>query len=411
MSSPTKSPEAYKVTVVAPTCFYYQVPLFRSLSEDPFIDLTVYFCSDEGVSGKDVQAAYGVDENWGVENGLLIGYQSKFLRNHSPRGSYLNSLVGLVNFGIWRELSRTRPDAVIIMSWMNSTWWLIFLACLRFNIPLFFMTDANFYAEESKSPWKSWIKRNILGKFLFPNITGFLCSGTANKQLYSYYGVPDDKLIPFAYSWGYSSLIDESKGLLDQKSELRRQHGIPQDAEVILYCGRLSPEKGSMELIEAYASVSHPKKALVLVGDGRLRSRMQAYVDTNGLESVYFMGFQPRNTIAKFYAMSDLLVLPSQKETWGIVVNEALCFSLPIVVSDQVGAGVDLVESGENGYVFPAGDATALAASINQMLELPMESRLKMGERSYRVIGEWLDRNPAKPLVGYLAGLHQSRSP
>ena len=400
----------YKVAIIAPTCFYYQAPLFRALAANDRIDLIVYFCSDEGSSGKDVKSVYGTDQNWGVEDQLLDGYRSKLLKNYSPRGSYLKSLTGLANFGVWNELSRERPDAVVIMSWMNPTWWLAFLACLRFKIPVLFMTDANFYAEKLTNAWKSLIKRYFLGKFLFPLTTGFLCAGTTNRLLYTSHGVQNEKLVPFAYSWGYQQLIEKSEELRDRRMQLRKKHGVPEDASIVLYCGRLSSEKASMELLKAYQLVSHPKKALVLVGDGSLRSQMQDFIDLHGLESVYFMGFQNRNDLGDFYALADILVLPSNRETWGLVVNEALSFSLPVVVSDQVGAGVDLVISDQNGYIFPAGEIPALADQISKLLGLSDQDREKMGEKSYSLIKEWSDRDLAVPLGEYLDSIYQAQS-
>lgn len=397
---------SYRVTIIAPTCFYYQVPLFRALAADPCIDLTVCFCSDEGNSGKDVKAAYGSDEKWGVEDQLLDGYSFKFLRNYSPNGSYLKSLVGLANFGIWAELNRERPDVVIVMSWMNPTWWLTFLACLRFDIPVLFMTDANVDAEHLKSPWKSWLKRAILGKFLFRITSGFLCAGTANRQLYASYGVPDNKLVPFAYSWGYRQLIEESNQLKSSKTDLRKKYGLPQDKVLMLYCGRLSPEKGSIELLDAYEMVENPNKALVIVGDGQLRSRMEQTVKARGLKFVYFMGFQSRNDVGNFYALADFLVLPSHRETWGIVVNEALCFSLPVVVSDQVGAGVDLVIAEQTGYIFPAGNVSGLADSISRLVDLPDAERIKMGENSRKLIAQWSARDLGLSLLKYLDSIY-----
>ena len=195
--------------------------------------------------------------------------------------------------------------------------------------------SSNFSAETSKSIFRSTIKRILLGKLFFPATSGFLCAGTENKNLYSHYGVRSEKLISFAYSWGYSALISESERLKDKKTSLRKQFGIPTDAIIALYCGRLSPEKGSLELIEAYNKVSNSKKALLLVGDGPLRIQVQELAKKHKINSIYFMGFQSRNELAKFYTMSDMLVLPSHRETWGLVVNEALCFSLPVVVSDQ----------------------------------------------------------------------------
>ena len=154
-------PVSYKTTIIAPTCFYYQAPLFRELAAHSRIELTVCFCSHEGVSGTDVKSAYGVNDTWGVDDGLLKGYRHKFLRNHIPGGTYLKSLTGLANFGVWNELKRERPDVAIVMSWMNPTWWLTFLACLRFRIPMMFLTDANVNAERSKRTLKTWFKRQL----------------------------------------------------------------------------------------------------------------------------------------------------------------------------------------------------------------------------------------------------------
>jgi glycosyltransferase involved in cell wall biosynthesis len=282
---------------------------------------------------------------------------------------------------------------------MNPTWWLTFLACLKFRIPMLLMTDANVDAEYLKSTLKSWLKRILLGSFLFPSVSGFLCAGTANRQLYAFYGAPDSKLFNFAYSWGYASLIEQSKLLRNQKSELRTQYGLPQDATVILYCGRLSAEKGVSELIDAYQLVSHPRKALVLVGDGRLRQQIEKSADAYGIESIYFMGFQNREEIGKFYSLADILVLPSRQETWGMVINEGLCFSLPVVISDQVGSGRDLVIHGENGHVFPVGDVSELAKGISTLIELPDEDLLKMGGKSLSLINGWKNRDIASVLV------------
>jgi len=393
----------HKVTIIAPTCFYYQVPLFREIASSKEINSTIYFCSEEGITGSDVRAAFHSSGNWGVQEGLLEGYPSKILTNHAFRGSYLKSLIGLANFGIWRELSKERPDTVIVMSWMNPTWWLTFLACLKFRIPMLFMTDANGEAEQFKSGWKLWIKHNALGKFLFRTSSGFLCAGTANERFYTKYDVPVNKMYPFAYSWGYNILMEQADRLKDRKSELRKKYGIPQDDTVLLYCGRLSPEKGSIDLLEAYKMVPLQGKALVLVGDGQLRKTLQDIVDTQGLESVYSMGFQNRNDIGEFYALADIFILPSHSETWGIVVAEALCFSLPVIVSDQVGAGFDLVSLNENGQIFPAGDVIALADRISRLIELPKEDRLKMGQKSRSLIKEWASKDLSLMLSNHIS--------
>lgn len=125
---------------------------------------------------------------------------------------------------------------------------------------------------------------------------------------------------------------------------------------------------------------------------------MQDYTEKHSLDSVIFFGFRDRNEIKKYYATSDLLVLPSGRETWGIVVNEAMCFGLPVIASDQVGAARDLMRDGENGFVYPSGDVAALAARLQQVVDLTEEERRLMGLRSRRLIERWVKRDLVQSL-------------
>ena len=402
--SSTKS--RYKVAIVAPTCFYYQAPLFRELAAHPKIDLTVYFCSQESLSARDVQEMYKVDAQWGGDDELLEGYRFKFLRNYALRPSYLKWPFGLINFGIVKELVLGRPDAVILMSWMNPTWWMALWACVLMRIPFFYLTDANVEIERYRSRRKRQIKRIALGKTLFKLCSGFLCAGTANRNLYALYGVPEKKLFPFAYSWGYDSLLKKSEELRPQRSRIRVELGIPEQSLVVLFCGRLSHEKNLFHLVNSYHRLDRDGKALIFVGDGELRQPLKNYVDELGAGSVHFFGFQNRNRISKYYAISDLLVLPSVRETWGIVVNEAMCFGLPVIVSNQVGAGVDLIDDGQNGYRVET-DGDALFLGIKQIAGLSEEERLLMGTRSVDTMKGWLRRDLSESLVQYIESVRR----
>lgn len=393
---------SYKLIIVAPTCFYYQVALFRHLSTHPRIELTVCFCSKEALYARDVVRMYKTAAPWGDEQELLEGFKYKFVRNYSPWPSYLMWPFGLMNFGIWNEIRRKRPDGVILMSWANITWWVAILACVYYRIPFFYMTDANGQIEPLRSRWKIWLKKILLGRIIFRSCAGFLCAGAANKSLFSFYSVPERKLFAFAYSWGYESLVQDSLGLKSRRKQIRAELGITGNSFVILFCGRLSKEKDPRTLLEVYRRVNLPHTALIFVGDGELRESLQECAANAGLTSVYFLGFQNRKEIPKFYAIADALVLPSYSETWGIVVNEAMCFGLPVIVSDRVGAGPDLVQHGNNGFIFPAGDAEALAGCIRQLMDRSEEERLVMGMRSLDIIKKWSQKDLRGLLVQYL---------
>lgn len=395
-------PSVYKVAIVAPTPFYYQVPLFRAIAGHPRFDLEVYYCSKESLTAEDVAKRYKSASTWGDESELLEGYKYKFLSNYFPFGSYLRPIVGLLNPGVWKQIKDYKPDLVVLMSWMNPTWWLAVAACLFFKVPFVYLTDQNIQREPARSSLKTRIKSVFLGHFLFRLASGFLCAGTANREMYRYYGVPDGKLVPFAFSWGYETLLQAATAAESKKSLLRDELAIPNDRFVILFCGRLSPEKGLVTLLDAYAKVKTPGKTLAIVGDGPSRKTLEAYAAEKGIGPLLFYGFQNRSDISKFYVISDVLVLPSFHETWGLVVSESLCFGLPVITSDQVGASTDLVEEGHNGFTYPAGDVDALAEKLERLANLSEQERQTMGQNSRHLMERWSKRDLVESLDKYL---------
>ena len=106
------------------------------------------------------------------------------------------------------------------------------------------------------------------------------------------------------------------------------------------------------------------------------------------IKNVFFFGFQNNSQVSKYYAIADIFVLPSQGESWGVVINEAMCFGLPIITTDKVMAAYDLVREGVNGYIFPPADTTALTLALEELLSDPAK-RKKMGESSLQIISEW----------------------
>ena len=402
----------HKVMIIAPTCFYYQVDLYRELTNNPNVDLKVYFCSDESLSGQDIARQFNTQEQWGGETQMLQGYEYEFLKNYSPRPSYLKWPFGLMNLGIWKSIKRDRPDAVVLMSWMNPTWWLAILACSLHKIPFFYMTDTNVQAEPLKPKWVSWFKKLFLGKALFPAASGFLCAGESNMEFYRYFGVPDKKLIPFAFSWGYKHFLADADQLNKKRDGFRAGLGIPIDDHVFLYCGRLSPEKNPMILLDAYNRLKTGGTTLLVVGDGRLKEEAEKFAEKNNMDTVKFLGFQNRNEIAKFYAVSDALVLPSDREATGGVINEAMCFGMPVIISDQVGFGQDFVTDDFNGFSFPVGDVEILTQQLQRVMNLTEQERTVINGRSISIMDKWLNRDLPGNLTNFLDDLdNQPKKP
>ena len=120
------------------------------------------------------------------------------------------------------------------------------------------------------------------------------------------------------------------------------------------------------------------------------------------IKNVRFIGFKNRDTIPDFYIMADVIVLPSARETWGIVVNEAMCFSLPVIVSDAVGAGPDMVREGENGYTYRCGDIKELSEQLKCISAATGAESVTMRNSSLNIITEWSARDLSTTLIDAL---------
>ena len=372
----------YKIAFLISHPIQYISPLFRELAKQPEVDLTVMYCSDESIRGMQ-DPGFGKDIKWDTD--LLGGYRSIFLKNYSPFKTIFKPPLGLVNVGIFKEIRKNKYDALIVHGWHYATYWIAFIAAFISRIPVFIRSESPLNQERLKSRWKIFIKKKVFG-LLFKSVRGFLAIGVENRRFYEFYGVPRERIFHVPYSVDNERFINACYELEDSKDEIKKECGIPKDSTVILFSGKLSSKKRPMDLLRAYAMCKDGNKALIFMGEGHLRNKLEAYVKGKKLKNVYFIGFKNQGEVAKYYAPSDIFVLPSGiGETWGLVVNEAMCFHLPVIVSNMVGCGEDLVGHGENGYIFKAGDIEGLANYLDKMISDEV-LRKSMGKRSFEII-------------------------
>ena len=149
----------------------------------------------------------------------------------------------------------------------------------------------------------------------------------------------------------------------------RQEIGVEDDCFLIVTAGRLVPVKGYTYLVAALAQVitEIPNIRLVFLGDGELRGELSGQVKTLGLEKqVLFLGM--RNDVPEIISCSDLFVLPSINEGFGVVLLEAMAMKCPIVATN-VGGVPEVVLDGETGILVPPGDPVQLARGIIRLLK------------------------------------------
>ncbi len=363
----------------------YFSPLFKEIAKRTEIDLTVLYCSDESVKGMR-DTGFGSDIEWDIP--LLEGYRYKFLKNHSPISTIFKAPFGLINFSIVKEIFRGHYDAVIVHGWHYVTLWLAYFAAICSGTRVYLHAENPYNQEIRKSKCKLFIKKLVLGLF-FKGFNGFLAIGTENRKFYEYYGVDPKKIFLTPYAVENNRFIKEYDQNVSGKTGLKNEIGIPKSKTVILFSGKLVAKKRPMDLLQAYELIAAPDKALVFLGDGPLRRALEEYIARKRIKDVYITGFKNQSEIYKYYIESDIFVMPSTiGETWGLVVNEAMCFGLPVIVSDLVGCGADLVKHGENGYIFNMGNVDELACYIRRLIE-EKDERKQFALASIDLIKKW----------------------
>ena len=221
---------------------------------------------------------------------------------------------------------------------------------------------------------------------------GVLAIGTLNREYYLDYGFPEEQIFPVPYTVDNAYFQARAEAAQPKRADLRAELGLDAKRPVILYASKLSRRKHPDDLLATFArlatepSARHPY--LIFVGDGEMESELKDAVPSEIRDSVKFLGFLNQSEMTRCYDLCEVFVLPSSLEPWGLVVNEAMNAGRAVIVSDQVGAAVDLVHDGENGFVFPAGDVNALTEALRRVLDDPQRCGA-MGRRSRELIDGW----------------------
>lgn len=212
------------------------------------------------------------------------------------------------------------------------------------------------WSEKASQGWKWYIsypRKFLHAYYINKYALGALAIGEHAKQDFIKWGVDVEKIDLLPYSFNTIKVNNPDKEIVEFKK----------DRKAFLFVGSLYPTKGIDLLLTAFAEKfkKEPNWCLVLVGNERSGYNYKDLSIKLGIDKqVFFRGVIPAIDIHSAYSACDVFVLPSRYDGWGMVVNEALYCSLPVIASNAVGASLHLVTS-DNGYVFSSGDSNELA--------------------------------------------------
>ena len=245
------------------------------------------------------------------------------------------------------------------------------------------MDDAWEYSDR-----RGWIVM-AMKRQIHKNVDAAFVPAPSHAAYYENMGIPRDRQVYGVDVVDNNFFASRAIQARQSAQTLRERYSLPE--KYFLFVGRLINRKGVDRLVAAYRLYKHrnPHKGwgLVIVGEGDEKDLLRSMAKNE--PGVIFAGAKFENDLCMYYGLASALVLPSEVETWGLVVNEALASGLPVLVSQGCGCATTLVAEGENGWSFPPLDVEALSRRMEELALLEPSQLARMSARSEEIISHW----------------------
>ena len=334
----------------------YRLPLFEQVAKK--VDLQVFFCKKSHKR-----------RLWETDFSKY-NFKRKILKNFSLRPF-------VFNFTLPWELLKNKSDIYLVgengFETMFSIFW-VFLVSKIYKKPLI-IWSGKFETEWTRQQLKGIRKYaelvlSLYRKFLYHNASAFIAYSTKAKEYLVKRGVSEKKIFI-----GGQVMPEE----LLQEVNISKQDTEYKDKTVILTISYLSKRKGIDYLIEAFKELNFKNTVLIIGGTGEEERNLKLLAGNN--PNIYFVGYVDGFEKFRLYSIADIFVLPTLYDPWGLVVNEAMYFGLPIIVTDAAGCS-EMIK--DNGLVVPPADREGLREAIKVLVE-NKSLREKMGRRSKEI--------------------------
>lgn len=394
-----------RLAIITTHPIQYYAPVFTMLTQRGKVQLKVFYTWPQAIEGYD-DPDFGTQVKWDIP--LLEGYDYALVKNISKDPSS-KAYKGIDNPTLIKQVKDYTPDAILVFGWKFKSHFAL-MRHFKGKVPIWFRGDStlldyevqsikdlfckrsNDQANKLKSYFKFKIRISIL-TFVYRYIDKAFYVGTNSKAYFKKHGLKEKELILAPHAIENERFFDSAEKQYEAKAKQWRQElGIQETDKTILFVGKFESKKNPLLLLKAIQqlnqSTNHqandlisrqptnlspqqPNKLnthLIFAGSGPLEKELkrQASNDAN----IHFLPFQNQSQMPVVYRLSDIFCLPSQgpEETWGLVVNEALACSRPVLTSTKVGCAIDIVKP-EVGNVFTSGDIEDLKAKLIELID------------------------------------------
>lgn len=339
--------------------------------------------------GKIVELTVVYEAKTAKNQGIRFNWNDEDIKNYTPYflsdGDITEKKVDRTIFSF---LSR-EYDYIFVTNYAYYTEMAAIIYLKAHRIPYIMEIDGGVIKKERKLKY-------ILKRFLISGANMYFSPSRDTDQYLKYYGALPEKIRRHPFTSIRENQIQNQKLSQSTKQQIRKELGVSDD-KMIVGVGQLIFRKGWDVLLSVATSIN---AGIYILGDGELRTQYEEIIEDKGLINVHLVGFKSNEDTSKYYKAADVFVLPTRYDIWGLVVNEAMAYGLPVVTTNLCNAGLELIEDGINGYIIDPDDSESLLNSI----AMALENSEQLGINALNTIKKYTIENMAKAHLSLLQG-------
>lgn len=333
----------------------YRVDFFNELGKN--VDLTVCF-EDRGENNRERDKRwYGTDYD---------NFHAVFLKKLTFAGKSICKDV----------LKYLDSEAkIVVCNYHTPTGMLAILYMKSKGIPFYLEADGAFPKEGTGI-------REQVKRFLISSASGWFSTAEVCDHYYMTYGAKKEHIVRYPFSSIRKEQLDSlmQASSMQSKQQFRQQLGMTEQ-RVVLCVGQFIHRKGIDLLLRVAKHLPERIGVYIIGGTDSTKRQKEVYETHFPQKNIHFLDFCVEGELARYYQAADLFVLPTREDIWGLVINEAMAYGLPVITTNRCIAGLELVEDGKDGYIIPTEDAKALYGKMKYLLKHPDEMH-RMGQHA-----------------------------
>ena len=288
---------------------------------------------------------------------------------------------------ILKYLTKEIYDLIIISNYSAPTA-MIAIEYLKFKgIPFYLHADGGIITGTTGLKYK--LKKHLIGA-----ARGYFSSGEKTDEYFKVYGNGIAPIYRYPFTSIKNADIVSSVLTREQKLKLREQLGFNKkiiNKNIIISIGRIIYSKGYDILIEAASQIDQDIQYIII--GGQPTENLTQMINMHKLDNIHFIDFIEHDKISNYLKASDLFVLPTRSDVWGLVVNEAMASGLPVITTNMCVGGVELVDDSDNGYIVDVDNTRQLSDAITKYFSLTDSEKEEFQKKALNKIKEYTLEN------------------